>query len=80
MSKFLADNSTIVRFVTPIYYLEGQGEQTASSPTDSLAIKFEEDIDQKKIKEMIGELEAQYSLEYIRNVSESQAIPLFQGQ
>ena len=71
LSKFLADNSTIVRFVTPIYYLEGQGEQTASSPTDSLVIKFEENIDQKKIKEMIGELEAQYSLEYDEELSQN---------
>ena len=70
LNKFLVDNSTIVRLVTPIYYLVGQGEQTASSPTDSLVIRFEENIDDKKIKEMIGELEADHNLLYDGDLSQ----------
>jgi subtilisin family serine protease len=69
LNEFLVANSTIVRIVTPIYYLEGQGEQTASSPTDSLVIKFDKNIDEKKIEEMIGDLEANYDLQYDEELS-----------
>lgn len=48
--EFLLKNSPRVRLVTPVYYLEGQGRNTASSPLDFLLIKFEKGVNEKWVR------------------------------
>lgn len=67
--EFLTKNSSLVRLISPVYYSEGQGKYTASSPVDFLLVKFEEGLDDEEVK--IEHLVQAYALEYYKNVSEN---------
>ena len=70
LDSFLTNNSQLIGLVTPVYFLEGQDEHTASSPINFLVIKFKK-LHEEKIKEITENLEQLYKLEYNEQVSES---------